>query len=191
MKSSLSRTFPLLNFWLNYWPIFIQYIRQGPGSIWIILLIPISTPCNWKFFSFFQNIKTILENLTFTKFECPKLDHKKVLIFFHPNPPFLNTWYSILEKLHLPKEKMWPNSTETIKLLIFQYYLHQGLLIYFRTHQFHWNKYQANLEEISENLSLNHLNHQSFPGLKRLFKLSIENAAKRTKWIQDSPINLN
>ena len=69
---------------------------------------------------------------------------------------------------------MWPNSRETFKLLILQYFLYQaGLLISLTNQQANSSKRQSNVGQISQNPSLNHLIHPSFNGVKRLFVLSI------------------
>ena len=86
---------------------------------------------------------------------------------------------------------MCTKSTETTKLLIFQYFLYQeGLLMFLRNHQFNWSKYELNTEQISQNPSLNCLINPSFQGAKRLFVLSIENPRNRKKRIQELLINL-
>ena len=65
---------------------------------------------------------------------------------------------------------MWPESAETIKSLIFQYFFYPaGLLIFLRNRQFNWRKYQSSAEEISHNPSLTHFINPSFKGVKRLF----------------------
>ena len=102
LKSSLSKTFSLLNFWLNCWPLLSNMSGRDQAQSEVSCLYLSVLPATENFSPFFK-IWNILKNLTFTKFRGPKLDHKNVFIFFsmhiiykkHPNHPFLNSWYSV------------------------------------------------------------------------------------------------
>ena len=49
---------------------------------------------------------------------------------------------------------------------------------------FNWNKYQSNVEQISQNSCLYHLIDPSFQGVNRLFVFSFENPTDRTAHIE-------
>ena len=97
----------------------------------------------------------------------------KILKFFLNKKQYPQSFQE--ERLFLPKEKMRPNSRETFKLLIFQYFLYEaGLLIFLRNHQVNWSKCHSNAGQISQNPSLNHLIDPSFKGVKRIFIINLQ-----------------
>ena len=69
---------------------------------------------------------------------------------------------------------MWPNSRETFKLLIFQYFLYQAsFLTFLRNHQVNSSKCQSNVGQMSKNPSLDHLTDSNFRRAARVFVLQI------------------
>ena len=69
---------------------------------------------------------------------------------------------------------MWPNSRETFKLLIFQYFLYQAsFLAFLRNHQVNSSKCQSNVGQMSENPCLDHLTDSNFRRATRVFVLQI------------------